>query len=46
MNGMLKEKPTELVMKCLEKKDHMNVLQLDSFKEIDEFILQALLKGV
>ncbi|KAI0224947.1 Transient receptor potential cation channel subfamily M member 2 [Lamellibrachia satsuma] len=38
----------KLVMKCLQKKDHMNVLQLDSSdsaREIDELILQALRKA-
>ncbi|KAI0230691.1 Transient receptor potential cation channel subfamily M member 6 [Lamellibrachia satsuma] len=53
VKGMLKkafpveeseESAVKLVMNCLQKKDHMNVLQLDSVKEIDELILQALLK--
>ena len=44
----LKESAVPLVMNCLQKKDHMNVLQLDSSdsaREIDELILQALRKG-
>ena len=56
MDGMLKkevpkkelESAVRYVMKCLQKKDHMNVLQLDSSdsaREIDELILQAILKG-
>ena len=57
VNGMLndefpkeqsKKSAVKLVMYCLQNKDHMNVLQLDSSdsaREIDELILQALRKG-
>ena len=43
-----KKSVVDSLMTCLEKKDHMNVFQLgssDSAMEIDEIILQALLKG-
>ena len=43
-----KESVVKLVKTCLKKKDHMNILQLDSSDsamEIEEIILQALLKG-
>ncbi|KAI0222739.1 Transient receptor potential cation channel subfamily M member-like 2 [Lamellibrachia satsuma] len=42
-----KKSAVQLVMYCLQNKDHMNVLQLDSSdsaREIDELILQALRK--
>ena len=48
MDEKKKESVVDSLMACLEKKDHMNILQLDSSDsamEIDEIILQALLKG-
>ena len=48
MEESKKESVVKSVMTCLEKKDHMNILQLDSSDpamEIEEIILQALLKG-
>ena len=43
-----KKSVVDSLMACLGKKDHMNILQMDSSDsamEIDEIILQALLKG-
>ena len=48
MEELKKESVMESVMTCLEEKDHMNIFQLYSSEaamEIDEIILQALLKG-